>query len=110
MLKKHKFKPGDKVRIIAPNAPTKENFETNFPKINSEKQQVPSQNDILTIDRICYIFSGDTRHRYRVLEDNGMFVWDEDWLDFAQTKLALFLDDLNISEKQETTENEKETF
>lgn len=96
MPKEPKFKPGDKVRIISQDAPTKEHFRKEFRDSTIyEEPFVPNQNDILTISKVCEPIEGRSQ-TYKMKEDNGFFIWDEAWLTPYFTELSIFLK--NISE------------
>ena len=98
MPEDYKFKPGDKVHVVSPNAPTKEYFEKvyNRPIVGTPIKL----NDVVTIKSIHGTPYG--RNAYRIIEDEGIFLWDEDWLQYesSQSKLTGFLNNiLNIREE-----------
>lgn len=100
MPENYKFKSGDKVRVVSPNAPTKEYFEKAYSKPGSTKAAPVKLNDIVTIKSIYGVAYG--RNVYRIIEDGGVFLWDEDWLQNKniQSKLTSFLNNIsNIKEE-----------
>lgn len=105
MLKDYKFKPGDKVRIISPNAPTREYFREHYPHLNS-LEYTPNQSDILTIAKLGgNPFTIHSSNTYRIVEDGGIYIWEEEWLELAYSRISSFLDDLDEPVKLENEQN-----
>ena len=101
-----KFNPGDKVRVASPNAPTKEYFEKAYSKSGSTKAAPIRLNDVVTIKSIYGVAYG--RNVYHIIEDGGVFLWDEDWFQYenSQSKLTSFLNNIsNIREESWNAEN-----
>lgn len=92
MPEKHKFKPGDKVRIISAEAPVVEakGFEDLIQELHV--------NDIVTIDE--YHEKGNC---YTIKEDDGFFIWMACWLGPCTSKLEEFIN--SLSEEQHEKQN-----
>ena len=88
MKKKH-FNPGDKVRIVSPEAPVVE--EKGFKSLNDKIGlfQELHVNDIVTIDE--YHAKGDY---YKIKEDDGFFMWMPKWLGPVGSDITNFINSL----------------
>lgn len=100
MPRKPKFKPGDKVCIISPDAPTVEYFKEYFPHGNFDNEQLVKNTDVVTIKRVSNVTTPGDIPTYIIAEDNGMFVWDENWLELHSTQLSKFLDNLTKADNE----------
>lgn len=100
--KKHKFKPGDKVRIVSLEAPTREYFKEEFPTVNNvDYSDTVSRKDVVTIASIYHHPEENEVTIYKIIEDDGFFDWKEDWLKPVQNKLSSFLNNINKPNKLE---------
>lgn len=100
MPREPKFKPGDKVCIISPDAPTVEHFKKCFPHTNFDDEPLVKNTDIVTIKRLSNVTTPGDIPTYIIVEDNGMFLWDESWLKLRQTQLSKFLDELTETDNE----------
>ena len=99
MSENYKFKPGDKVRVVSPNAPTKEYFEKVYRDVSPKAAPI-KLNDVVTIKSIYGVTHG--RNIYRIVEDEEIFLWDEDWFQYesAQSELTSFLNGILNTEEE----------
>lgn len=89
-MSKMRFVPGDKVRIISNDAPIGKNFMA----LEGHGHSLYfSLYDIVTID---HVVNYPHLSYYKIQEDCGTYIWDDEWFEPAYQKslLAKFVEDI----------------